>query len=217
LHDGHDSILTVARDGQHIPFSEPGRIISIKKQKKFVLILEEKMVTNMDTNTNDRPRSQHKGLVGGAILILLGLVTLLNQLGFMQFEAYFIGVLGAIFILAAFLNRKSGLLVPGGILLGINAGAVLEGFRPAGTDDAGVFLLAFAGGWLLITLLSVALNMVDSSCKMMLWPLIPGGIIGIVGGLLMMGASGLYLLSQLSLVWPVVLILLGLWIIFRRK
>jgi hypothetical protein len=175
------------------------------------------MVTNLDSNSVNSSRSQRKGLVGGAILITFGLAALLSQLGMVQMEQYFIGLIGAIFIISAFLSRKSGLLVPGGILLGINTATMLQGFHPVGPDGAGTFLLVFAGGWLLITVFSVILNMIDSSSKIMLWPLIPGGIIGTVGGLLMMGANGLYLLSQLSLVWPVVLILLGIWIIFRRR
>jgi len=175
------------------------------------------MVTNLDANTVNQPHRQHKGLIGGAILIMIGLVTLLGQFGFVQFGEYVTGLVGTIFILAAFLRHKSGMLVPGSILLGINAGALLQGFHPTTPGGSGPFLLAFAGGWLLITLLSVVLNRIDASSKIMLWPLIPGGIIGAVGGLIMMGPNGLYLLSQLSLVWPVALILLGLWIIFRRR
>lgn len=175
------------------------------------------MVTNLDANTVNQSRRQHKGLVGGAILIIIGLATLLGQFGFVQFGEYVTGLVGAIFILAAFLRRKNGMLVPGGILLGINAGALLQGFHPTTPAGSGAFLLAFAGGWLLISLLSGVLNRIDASSKVMLWPLIPGGIIGAVGGLLLMGPNGIYLLSQLSLVWPVVLILLGLWIILRRR
>jgi hypothetical protein len=174
------------------------------------------MVTNINTNTVNS-HCTHKGLIGGVILIMVGLVNFLSQLGMTQYVEYFIGLLGAIFILAAFVNRKKGFLVPGGILLGLNTAILLQGFRPGDAAGAGLFMLAFAGGWLLIPVLSVILNWMDSSSRIMLWPLFPGAFFGILGGLLMDGAYGLFLLSQLSLVWPVVLILLGLWIIFRRR
>jgi hypothetical protein len=175
------------------------------------------MVTNLDSKTVASSRSQYKGFVGGAVLILLGLAALFSQLGIMQIGEYFIGFLGIIFIIAAFLRRRSSLLVPGGILLGVNAAALLQGFQVANVNNGGLFLLTFAGGWLLISVLSVILNRVDPSAKIMLWPLIPAAILALVGGLLISGEMGLFLLKQLALAWPVVLIILGLWIIFRRR
>jgi hypothetical protein len=179
--------------------------------------LEVQMITNLDSNPVHSSRSQYKGFVVGAILILLGLAALFSQLGIMQIGEYFTGFLGIVFIIGAFLRRKNALLVPGGIMLGINAAALLQGFRIASYNDGGLFLIAFAGGWLLISALSVILNRVDSSAKIMLWPLIPGAIIASVGALLMSGEMGFFLLKQLSLAWPIVLIILGLWIIFRRR
>jgi hypothetical protein len=175
------------------------------------------MVTNLESKNVNSTRSQNKGFLGGAILIMLGMITLFSQLGFVRIGEFILGSLGIIFIFAAFLRRRSGLLVPGGILVGVNAAALLVGFRPIAPFGSGAFLLVFSGGWLLISVLSVILNRFDSSTKVMLWPLFPAAFIAAIGGLLMYGETGLFLLSQLSLVWPVFLILLGLWIIFRRR
>jgi hypothetical protein len=77
--------------------------------------------------------------------------------------------------------------------------------------------MVFAGGFLLITVLSAVLNRYDPGSKIMYWPLVPGAIIGFVGGLLMSGETGLYILQLLNWGWPIILILLGLWVIFRRR
>jgi len=81
------------------------------------------------------------------------------------------------------------------------------------TDPArgGVFMLVFAGGWLLITLTSLLIG------RLMLWPLIPGAFIGLVGLALVSGQTGLQLLQMTGYFWPVVLIVLGLYLILRRR
>ncbi len=66
-------------------------------------------------------------------------------------------LLGVIFIGWSIVVREWGLLVPGGILTGIGTGILLTrstDFSRAG--ESGLFLLSFAGGWLLITLISAA-------------------------------------------------------------
>jgi hypothetical protein len=153
--------------------------------------------------------------VGGLILIGLGLFFLANQ--FLDFNwdnvgVYFLPALGAIFVLAGILTRQAGLFVPGGILSGIGWGAVLVTgpFSGTGDTEGGVFMLAFAAGWALITLLTAVFTE-----KTFWWPLIPGGIMAVIGGGLLFGGIFMQGLTLLGQIWPVFLIGLGVYVLFK--
>jgi hypothetical protein len=158
--------------------------------------------------------SRSGGVVGGAVLISIGLFALVSQFVRVDLGEYFLLFLAFIFLLAGILGQRPGLVIPGGILAGIGAGAALvQGPFSAVSDPArgGVFMLAFACGWLLITLVSFLLG------RVMLWPLIPGAIIGLFGLALTAGQAGLGILNVIGQGWPIVLIALGVYLVFRRK
>jgi len=151
---------------------------------------------------------------GGIALISIGLLILVAQ--FAEIPAMgmlFLPGLGLIFLIWGLVSREGGLLIPGGILSGIGTGVYLMGNLPnlSGEQDAGVFLLAFAGGWALITLLSLFTG------EMMWWPLIPGLIIGLVGVGLFIGGPALTVLSFVGRIWPVFLIIAGVWVMIKRR
>jgi hypothetical protein len=133
----------------------------------------------MNTSTACLNRRQHNGLIGGLTLVGIGLFLLAAQF----FRAQWMGlailpVLGGIFIVAGLIARNPGLLVPGGILSGIGLGAYLTSVVFVDTTGelmGAAFLLAFAAGWVLITVLSLLIG------RLQLWPLIPGAIIGAAG------------------------------------
>lgn len=162
-------------------------------------------------------KERRGALVGGFVLILIGLLAFAGQF----LEAYsmeWLGTLiplglGIIFLVAGIVTREVGWLIPGGILSGIGTGIALIAGPLEGTfavDDGGIFLLAFAGGWVLITLLS-ALFTDDTHW----WPLIPGGIIGFVGLAVIFGGAFTTALEWLGYLWPVALIVGGLAILYR--
>ncbi len=170
------------------------------------------------TNTQpvETPAQQNRGrLIGGALMIGIGLYLLVAQ--FVQSE--WMGLLimpglGLAFVLGGLIGRNAGLLVPGGILSGLGAGAYLvaEPFAAASEmAQGGLFLLAFAGGWALIVLLSWFIG------QRVLWPLIPGGILAVIGALLLGGGTGLQILEWAGRLWPVALVLGGLAVLFRRR
>jgi len=124
-----------------------------------------------------------------------------------------------------------GMVVPAAAYLLFNAGT--DGARgwgiPVATDIAfalgalavlgdrvphalRIFLLAFAAGWLLIALLSPL-----TADGFHWWPLIPGGIIGGLGALILAGDAGLQVLRLLGYAWPLALIAAGAWILLRRR
>jgi len=163
----------------------------------------------------DWRRSRRSGsLVGGAILISIGVFALLDQFVHVDLGEYFLLFLAFIFLLAGILGQRPGLLIPGGILAGIGAGAALvQGPFAAIPDQArgGVFMLTFACGWLLITLTSLLVG------RAILWPLIPGAIIGAFGLALSAGQAGLGIINVIGQGWPIILIALGVYLVFRRK
>lgn len=169
--------------------------------------------TNLQTKETNRAG---RGWVGGIILILIGGLALLAQ--FVDFNGLFIlPALSVCFLAWGILSRQTGLIIPGGILGGIGLGAFLVEGPFANLGDpatGGVFMLAFACGWALITLVSLYTN---RNGRPSLWPLIPGGIMAAIGAILLAGGKALTVLNWLNFGWPVVLIAVGLYLIFRRK
>ncbi|MCA9939412.1 MAG: hypothetical protein KC418_12255 [Anaerolineales bacterium] len=155
-------------------------------------------------------------LVGGIVLIVIGLVALVMQ--FVDMESvgvYVLPALAIIFLVWGLVARQIGPIIPGGILAGLGIGTLLIAGPwqlPADVDEGGVFLLAFALGWVLITILSVFV-----SEKVHWWPLIPGVILGIVGFAILYGGIFDDVLASLAYVGPAILILIGLYLLLRPR
>jgi hypothetical protein len=173
-------------------------------------------MTTQSASENNTVRRPAGKLIAGTILVLAGAFALLGQ--FVSFNPGFFPLwLGAIFLAAGIITRNTGLLVPGGILSGIAAGSMLViGPYDASPDplQGGMFLLAFAGGWALISLLSPITN---PGHKVSLWPLVPGGILALIGAALVVDGPALKALEIVGQGWPLVLIAVGLYIMLRRK
>jgi len=173
----------------------------------------------MSPSTHQLPQTQsdhHSAVVGGALLIAIGLLILVAQ--HMQTQALgllFLPALGGIFLVAGIAAHNPGFIIPGGILTGIGMGAVLTqgSIMPLSeTAQGGMFLLAFAGGWFLITVLTAAFT-----GRTQWWALIPGTIMLLIGGGLLIGGAALNVLEFAGRWWPLILVALGLVIIVRRK
>ncbi len=169
---------------------------------------------SVQMQSNNPVERRHGGVVGGAILISIGLFALLEQFIHVNWGLYFLPFLALVFLAAGVLERRPGLLIPGGILSGIGVGSLLVAGPFAGMVDpsrGGLFMLTFAGGWALITLASALIG------RIMLWPLIPAGFMALIGAALFAGQAGLQILTVLGYAWPAFLILLGAYLIFRRR
>ena len=172
------------------------------------------MSTKIDKHSDREERRDR--FVGGVALIIIGLIALFSQIG--QFDEWGLLVLPAlsiIFLAWGLLTRGSGLLIPGGILGGIGLGVLLitgPFARLDGDAEGGIFMLAFALGWLLIPILSTIFTK-----ERHLWALIPASIMGTIGGGLLFGGVFFSALEFLGLVWPVLLILAGLFLLLRRR
>ena len=171
---------------------------------------------NQDQPVAEQRSSKTKnGIVAGVALIIIGLVTLAAQL----LDSPNVGLLvlptlAIIFLAWGLITRTFGLIIPGGILAGIGAGVFLmdmTALETQGESEAAIFMFAFAGGWVLITLLSIF-----TTDRLQWWPLIPGGILAAIGALLLAGEAGLKVLEFSEYLWPIALIVVGLAIILRR-
>ena len=173
-----------------------------------------------DQIQNDKSLETRKAsasaIVPGLALVLIGLLIFAGQ--FIKSDwmgLLFLPALGVIFLVWGTISKKVGLIIPGGILSGIGAGAILvEGpfANLPGEATAGVFMVAFAAGWLLIPLFAA---MIDG--KFHWWPLIPAAFMAIIGAALLAGGAALQVLEMANYLWPVVLIAIGLYLILWRK
>ncbi len=155
-------------------------------------------------------------LVGGIVLIIIGIFALVMQFVDMQeVGLYIMPALAILFLAWGLIARQIGPIIPGGILAGLGLGTMFASGTwrlPAGMDEGGAFLIAFALGWALITVLSVFV-----SDRVHWWPLIPAVIIGVTGFAVLYGGIFNDVLQVVGYAWPALLILVGLYIIFRRR
>ncbi len=169
----------------------------------------------MSNDVPVRGTGKRQQLVWGVVLVSVGVWMLVNNFTGWELGATLPLALGLFFLVWGSVNRKIGFLIPGGILTGIGAGAVLlEGpFNGLeGETAGGLFLLTFALGWALITLTSALFVR-----KVTWWPLIPGGIMAFIGGALLIGDPMTTVLEYAGQGWPIVLIAIGLYLILWRK
>jgi hypothetical protein len=142
--------------------------------------------------------------IAGAILVAIGLAFLATE-WFALGDAFVIGSIAAVFVVAYALTRRYGFLVPGMILAGAAVGTGLQdyGYDPSG----GLVAIAIGAGFLAIYLVDAAAR--DASRW---WPLIPGTILMLFGlSEVTEGTAAARLIEQL---WPLVLILAGVGVLF---
>jgi hypothetical protein len=143
--------------------------------------------------------------VAGLVIAGIGLFFLAGQLepNIGRFVTLFIGLaLLAVFVL----RREYGFLVPGSLLTGVGIGIVLD-TAASGEAESGVMMLAIAGGFLGIWVIGSIYRLPENHW----WPLIPGGILTIIG---LVQLTRTDIAGALAL-WPVILIVLGALLLSR--
>ena len=143
------------------------------------------------------------------ILILFGAATLLQR--WLNIGNYVVLLLGLGMMVGGSVSRRTGWIIPGGILTGIGLGILtMEGpWRLPAVDQNGIFLVCFSFGWFLITILSAIFT-----CTQW-WALIPGGIMALIGGSVLV-ANGSIRWLDLNLVYATILIVAGLVLLAYR-
>lgn len=150
----------------------------------------------------------------GIGLVILGMIFLVSQ--YVDFDGFLVlPALGIGFIGWSILSGNKGLMIPGGILSGIALGSFLAdsvmATRLEGDASGGLFMLGFAAGWFAITILTLIFF-----GEFQGWPLIPGGIMALIGIGIFTDGVLLQLLSNIGRFWPVILIAIGLSIVWKQ-
>lgn len=146
-------------------------------------------------------------IVGGSILIGLGIALALVQFLGLSGSVVLLG-LGIAFLAAWVMTKTYGLLVPGAILTGLGVGIALG---EAGIAPESWSTLAGLGvGFLAIYFLDLLWSRSFKPSKGW-WPLIPGGVILVVA----VGSQVPGVFQALQYAWPIALIAVGAWIIWR--
>ncbi|NDJ35061.1 MAG: hypothetical protein GYB64_10375 [Chloroflexi bacterium] len=158
------------------------------------------------------PSEENNAIWIGVGLIALGLLFFLGQ--FIEMGVLFVALPGLVMMVLGIVRRSSGWMIPGGILLGVALGIIAmenQAALPllAEANEGGIFLLAFALGWGSITVATLFFGE-----ETHWWPLIPGGIMALIGGALLAGEAGEQFLQVVGNLWPVVLIIIGAGILF---
>jgi len=148
-----------------------------------------------------------RGSVAGVVLIVLGVLFLLGQWTGVGGEGL-VALIGAAFLAAYALTRNYGLLVPGGIMTGLGVGII---YQDRLDGEGTPVLLGLGLGFAAIYLVDRAVRRAAGGW----WPLVPGAVLTLIGLLQAGNQSGLQ--GALGRWWPLALVLLGLYLIFRRR
>lgn len=148
-----------------------------------------------------------EGVVFAIILITVGIGALAAQ-SMPEVGGLVVTLIGlALLAIFAFL-RHYALLVPGGIMTGLGVGIIAaEQLTLADEAQGGVIVLGLGLGFLSIWVIG-ALAHVEEHRP---WPLIPGGILSVIGAALIVGGTA----GDLIQYWPVILIAIGLVVLWR--
>ncbi|MDH4142882.1 MAG: hypothetical protein OEV61_09735, partial [Chloroflexota bacterium] len=116
--------------------------------------------------------------------------------------------IGLAFLGAFIYTRQYGYLIPGGIMTGLGGG-ILASASLTLTDEetGGVVVLGLGLGFLSIWVIGAIMRVAEGHW----WPVIPGGILAIVGGALLIGGQAVDLLDY----WGVAVIAAGLLVLVR--
>lgn len=148
----------------------------------------------------------------GVVLILFGVLLVAAQ--WVEAGVLILAVPGITMLVWGCVSREAGWIIPGSIVSSIAAGSIVLLNTPVKTftenNQGALFMLVFAGGWFLITLLTRIFT-----GKAHFWAMIPGSIMAVIGGLLLGGNKGLQILEYGNYLWAVALVLVGISILVR--
>jgi hypothetical protein len=149
------------------------------------------------------------------ILTSIGLPFLLQEINLLDFFL-FIGVdIGICLLIAGIYWKLFGLIIPGALLVGIAPGLYFAWENTTANnplEQIGIMLVGFAFGWGLITVTSRTLTK-----KIIWWPLIPGGILAVVGWGLYIAGNPESAIGFIGNTGSVGLIIFGIYILLMRR
>jgi len=148
------------------------------------------------------------------ISLAVAIVFILDDLSVITFTLVISLAIGFVFIIWGLFKKSIGLFIPGLLLITIGIG-VYNGWATVGDvnglRDTGIMLVWFSLGWILITVCSRIFYK-----TFLWWPLIPGGILAMVGSGLYIGGNPSNALGFLQNTGSIGLVLLGLYLILLK-
>lgn len=154
-------------------------------------------------------------LVPGGIILTIGLVFLLTELRFLDFVLWIGTGIGVILLIWGIYWRLFGLIIPGSLLITISPGIYLAWARTYELNPlakTGIMIAVFSIGWFLIILFSRV-----TTAKFIWWPLIPGGILAMVGWGLYIGGDPGNAPAFIANTGSIGLIIFGIYLLLMRK
>jgi hypothetical protein len=154
-------------------------------------------MTDQQTTETERPTpsgDRTGRLIAGASLVIAGLGLFALEAFDEGGDAAILFTVGAVFLAFYFMRRIYGLLVAGSIIVGVGLGILLERMIDTSGD---VTVLGIGIGFVMIYVIDRL-----STPTANWWPLIPGGILLVIGLSALAGASA-------DLIWPALLVAAG--------
>ena len=159
----------------------------------------------VDTKRGQRHVADRGNLIGGVVIIAIGVLLLVAQ-NVDQVGQYVPLLVGASLMLGFVVTRQYGFLVPGAIVSGVGVGIVLVANDPTGTRGP-LFLVALGLGFISIWVLGGVFQVPENHW----WPIVPGGILLLIGAIAMLGEQARQYLDY----WPLVLVVIGMALVAR--
>lgn len=160
-------------------------------------------------------RPQWWALIPAGVFGSLGACILFSRQTWGDFVLYLSLGVAVPLLLWGLADRLFGLTIPGCLILGAGLGTYLGWQSPQvenGLVQTGVSLVWFGLGWMLITLTGRFILL-----RYIWWPLIPGGIIAVVGWGLYIGGDPDNALGFISNTGAIALMIFGLYLLLMRK
>jgi hypothetical protein len=156
-------------------------------------------------------RQQRDQVTFAIVLIALGVVGVIGQYWHPTADigGWVVMVIGLGFLGLFAYDREYRYAIPGGIMTGLGAGIVASQSIHWTTSEGegGAVVLGLGLGFLSI----LALQNYTKDVRNRWWPLIPGGILAIVGTALLIGGQAIQLLDY----WGIGLVAIGLVVLWR--
>lgn len=162
---------------------------------------------------NSRPA--YWSLVPAIVSAGLGVFTLFTPLNPLELGLYLLTGIGLTLLVCGLMGSKLGLIIPGCLLLTIGPGIYYPWGQTGsvnGLTQTGTMLVIFALGWGLITVFSRM-----SIQRFIWWPLIPGGVLAMVGWGLYIGGNPGNALSFIGNTGSIGLIIFGIYLLLWRN
>ncbi|MHB0922893.1 MAG: hypothetical protein ACYC3H_02870 [Bellilinea sp.] len=210
------SLLTAAGAGGFVGFSALFNRSKITLDVGWALVgfsLGWVLIAVLSRKIMEKPA--YWSLVPAGILFSTGLAFLLSDLRLVDFVLW-VGTGSGLVLLIWGINwRIFGLIIPGSLLASMGPGIYLAWGRTLDLNPlakTGVMIAIFSMGWFLIILFSRVLT-----SKFVWWPLIPGGILAMVGWGLYIGGDPASAPTFIANTGSIGLIIFGIYLLLMRK